>query len=172
MYPDHPVPPYHVVAVDVHNDPWAEYIPGNLYPGTPPAWVIAPPIGGSINAVLPVQDVLYRSPVIYVDIITVIRVVSPTAIGVPFHRFNNYFFTVEVFVSYDLEHGISPPDDLQFDNGDILYIVAVDQCLQDNGVKISLPPVFNADVIRSAVIVQIQVVHPVLSGIKFSLKIP
>lgn len=172
MYPDHPVPAYDVIIVDVYYDPRAKDAPAILTPGTPPGRIIVPAIGRNVNAILTIQEVLDWSPIVHIDKITIVPVIAASAVGIALHGFYDHFFTVEIFVSDDLQHGFPTANDLEFDHCYVLYVVTVNQCLQDNSVVIALPPVLHPDVIDPAVVVEVQVIHPVVFGIDPAFKIP
>ncbi len=170
--PGHPVYMHDVIMPVVNDDARAKDVPGTGNPRPPPYRIVLPAIGRNVNGILPAQNVLHRFPVVHVDIAAVIRTVSASAIRIPLHRFYDDFFPVKIFIANDLQDGIPPADDLNFDNGHVLYIIPAHQRLQDDGVKIPLPAVFHPDVIDPAVVIQVQVVDPVVPGVELPLKIP
>lgn len=161
MDPNHPDPVYNVELSVVNYDAGAEYGPGNLDPRRPPGRIVAPVIRRCINAILPPQNILHGVPVINIDVVAVIRMIAAPAVGIPFHRFHDDLFSVKVFVSHDLKDGLSPANDLDFDNSHVLHLITAHQGLQHNGVEITLLPMFNPDVVNPAVVVQVEVVNPV-----------
>jgi hypothetical protein len=157
-----------MIVVDVHHDTGPVNVPAILSPRAPPGRIVLPIVRRSVHAVLPPQDILYRFPVVDIDVIIVVRIITAAAIGVAFYRLHDDFFTVEVFIADDLEHRVSPAKDLDLDHGHILDITAVYQCLEDDGVKVSLPAVFYPDVVDPAVVVQVEVID----GISFRVELP
>ena len=131
-----------------------------------------PAIGGNVNDILPAQNILDRFPIIDVDIVAIIRMISASAIRIPFNRFYDDVFSIKSFISDDLKDSLPSADYFNFNNGHVLHIIPVHQCLQDDGMEIPLPPVFDPDVIDPAVIIEVQVVDPVLLCIELPFKIP
>ena len=172
MNPDHPVHVHDLIMPVVNDDTRAEDAPGALNPGAPPGRIVLPAIRRNVNDVLPAQNVLDRFPIVHVDKAAIIRTVSASAIGIPFGRFYDDLFPVQAFISYNLQDSLPSADDLNFNNGHVLYIIPVHQRLQDNGMKIPLPPVFHPDVINPAVIIQVQVVDPILFRVELPFKVP
>ena len=171
MNPNHPVHVHDMIMPVVNDDAGAEDAPATLNPGPPPGRIVLPAIRRSVNDVLPAQNILDRFPVVHVDIVAVIQVAPSSTIGISFGRFYDDFFPVEAFISNDLKDGFPSADYSNFNNGHVLYIISVHQRLQDNGVKIPLPPVLHPDVIDPAVIIQVQVVDPVFFCVELPFKI-
>jgi hypothetical protein len=155
----------------VNYDSGPENVPGTLHPGIPPGRIILPPIRRTVNLVRSSQNVLNGFPVVHVDIIVIIRQIASSAIGIAFTRFDDNFFSVEIFISDNLQDGFPPTPYLNFNNGDVLDIIAVHYRLENYRMVIPLPPMFHPDVINPAVIIQIQVVDPILFRIEFAFKI-
>lgn len=169
---DHPVPVHNVIILLVNHDAGAKNTPAALHPGSPPGRVVLPAVRGDVNAVLPPQNIPNRFPIVHIDEAAIVRMVSAAAIGISFDRLHDDFFPVEIFIPYNLKDGLSVSNDFNFDNGHVLDIIPADHGLQNDGVKIPLLSVFNPDVINSAVIIQVQVVHPMLFRVQLPLKIP
>lgn len=130
MYPEHPMPADNVVVPYIHDDSRAENIPTALYPGIPPGGIILPAIRGDIHLpITPAQYVLHYRPVVHIDKISVVRMVSAPVIGVAFNRLHNDLLAVKVFVPHDLQNGLAPAGDFQFDNGHVLYIATAQRSL-------------------------------------------
>ena len=172
MNMNHPVDVHDMIMSVVDHDARAENAPGARSPGAPPNRIVLPAIRRNVNDILPAQNILNRLPIVHVDKAAIIRTVSASAIGIPFCRFYDDLFPVQAFITNDLKDGFPSADDLDLNNGHVLHIVPAHQRLQDNGVKIPLPPVFDPDVIDPAVIVQVQVVDPVLFRVEFPFKVP
>lgn len=169
---------YYPVAVDdmimsvVNDYTWTVNVPGALTPGAPPGGIIMPVVRRNIHDVLGFHKIPDGIPVINVDITAIIRMVASPAIGVTFDGFNDDFFPIEVFIAYNLEDGLSTANNINFNNSYVLDVISVQYGLHDNGVEVAPPLMLDADVIDPAVIVQIQVVDPILFCIEFSFKIP
>lgn len=167
-----PVPVHDMVVPVVNDDPRAEDVPGALHPGAPPVRIIRPAVRRNVYVVIPAQNVLHRFPIVHVDEIAVIGMVSLSAVGIPFYRFHDDFLAIEVFIPYDLQYGLVSAYDLDLDNGYVLGVKPAEQRLQYDSMETPLPPVFDADVVDPAVIVQVEVVDPVLFRVELSFKIP
>jgi hypothetical protein len=173
MNANYPVYMHNSIISVVNNDTRAVDIPGTLSPGAPPGRVILPAVWRIVNVVLLIQNILNWAPIVNVDIVAIIRAVSSAPIGrIPFDRFYDDFFPIEIFISYNLKDGISSANYINFNNGHILDVISVYQCLQDNGMKIPLPFVSHPNVIDPSIIIQVQVVDPIIFCIKLPFKIP
>jgi hypothetical protein len=129
MDPNHPVPGNGTIVIEVDNNAGAECIPGIWSPGVPPGRIISPSIRRDIRAVLPVKNVLHGPPIINIHVVTIIGIIAASAIGIALDRLYVYFFAVKIFISHYLKDGFPPAQDLDFDDGHILYIIPVYQCL-------------------------------------------
>jgi hypothetical protein len=127
--PNHPVYVHDMIMPVVNDDTRAEDAPGTLNPGAPPGRIVLPAVRRSINDVLPAQNILDRFPIVHVDIAAVIRTVSASAIGIPFGRFHDDFFSIEAFISHNLKDGLPSAGHFNFNNGHVLHIIPVHQRL-------------------------------------------
>ena len=106
MNVNNPVPVHDLIVSVVNDDSGAEDTPGALHPGPPPAWIVLPAIRRSVNDILTAQNILNRFPIVHVDKIPIVRIVSSSAIGIPFYRFHDDVFPIEVFIPYNLKNGL------------------------------------------------------------------
>jgi hypothetical protein len=129
MHSHHSVSWNGTIVIKIDDDARPECVPGIWPPGIPPGRIIPPTIRRHIRTVLPVQYILYRSPVINIDVIAVIRVIADSTISIAFEGFHIYLLSVKVFIPYDLKDGFPPVDDFNFDYRHILHIIPIDQRL-------------------------------------------
>ena len=87
MYVYYPVRMYDMIMPVIDHDSRTENIPAALYPWRPPGRVIMPAVRRNIHLVTGPDYLLYSLPVIYIHIIAIPRIISPsvTKFGNGFH---------------------------------------------------------------------------------------